>query len=181
MKNKRYTINILAIAMIFFSNPSWAHVIDIDTNSILSGFIHPLTGFDHLFTLFALGLLSLRQQPKDGYLLIILFLSGMGLGFALSKIMGSLLFMEELIGLSVVTLGVMFLFRRNLGNPAALAMIALFAIAHGYVHGIEVRGNSAQVLAGLFASSSLIILIPMVVFRQGFLRKKQMSNGIGFY
>ena len=165
MKNKYYMINTLAIIMLFFSNPSWAHMRNIDSNAILSGFIHPLTGFDHLFTLFALGLLSFRHYSKDKYLLALLFLGGMGGGFALSNITGSLLFVEEVIGLSVVALGIMLLFRRNLCNPAVLGVIVLFAIAHGYAHGIEVSGSSAQVLAGLLASSSLIILITILAFR----------------
>lgn len=179
MQNQKHFSLTLTIAMLFLPTLGWAHTGYTGSNALISGFSHPFTGFDHLFTLFALSLLTLRHQPKDRYLLAVLFLTGMGLGFALSTKINSLIFVEEVIALSVVTFGIMLLFRGNLRNPATLTLIVLFASAHGYAHGIEVSGNSAHVLAGLLASCSLIILITVLAFRQNSSGRSRIRNAFG--
>ena len=149
----------IALIMLLFPSMSWAHIGHIENNSFFSGFIHPLTGFDHLFTLLVLGGILLRYQSKKSHLLAILFLSGMSFGFVFSTVIGPLMLIEEIIGLSVAILGLIFLFRGNLHDSVMFALIVLFSSAHGYAHGLEVSGSAVQVLAGILASSSFLIPI----------------------
>lgn len=176
MKNHQYINYLLALSMLLLPTSSWAHTGLIDSHDLYTGFMHPLMGLDHLLTLFALGLLAVGYQPKVKYWLVSLFLGGIILGFALSDILSSLFFMEGIISLSVITLGVLLLFKGNLYTPLILSLVVIFACAHGYAHGIEITDNSVQSLTGLLASSTLIILMTMFVFQQDSQGRSKIAN-----
>ncbi|CAN7265079.1 HupE/UreJ family protein [Variovorax sp. LjRoot84] len=130
-------------------------------HGFMSGFLHPLTGFDHLAAMVAVGLwsaLTARRAWPD--------LLWAPLGFALMLLAGALLglagvqlpVVEPLIAASLLGLGLLVVTQRRLPALAAAALVGLFAVFHGVAHGQELAGESgaALTLAGMLAATVLL-------------------------
>lgn len=104
-----------------------------------SGFLHPLTGFDHLLAMFAIGLWAAQQQGKARFVVPATFVITMLLGGLLASNLGVWLpFLENAIAVSVLALGLLVALVLRPPLPLAMLATALFAINHGYAHGMEV-------------------------------------------
>lgn len=127
----------------------------------MSGFLHPLTGFDHLGAMVAVGLwsaLTARRAWPD--------LLWAPLGFALMLLVGALLGLagvqvpavEPMIAASLLVLGLLVVTQRRLPALAAAALVGSFAAFHGVAHGQELAGESgaAMTLAGMLAATVLL-------------------------
>ncbi|SDD94313.1 urease accessory protein [Variovorax sp. CF079] len=130
-------------------------------HGFMSGFLHPLTGFDHLAAMVAVGLwsaLTARRAWPD--------LLWAPLGFALMLLAGALLglagvqlpVVEPMIAASLLVLGLLVVTQRRLPALAAAALVGLFAVFHGVAHGQELAGESgaALTLAGMLAATVLL-------------------------
>lgn len=130
-------------------------------HGFMSGFLHPLTGFDHLGAMVAVGLwsaLTARRAWPD--------LLWAPLGFALMLLVGALLGLagvqvpavEPMIAASLLVLGLLVVTQRRLPALAAAALVGLFAVFHGIAHGQELAGESgaALTLAGMLAATVLL-------------------------
>ncbi|CAN7269865.1 MULTISPECIES: HupE/UreJ family protein [unclassified Variovorax] len=130
-------------------------------HGFMSGFLHPLTGFDHLAAMVAVGLwsaLTARRAWPD--------LLWAPLGFALMLLAGALLglagvqlpVVEPMIAASLLVLGLLVVTQRHLPALAAAALVGLFAVFHGVAHGQELAGESgaALTLAGMLAATVLL-------------------------
>ncbi|WP_019143385.1 HupE/UreJ family protein [Noviherbaspirillum massiliense] len=130
----------LAIALGLFPPLLWAH--PLHGTSTLEGFLHPLTGADHLLAMLGIGLWASQQQGRARWTIPASFVALMGLGalagfsaqmpsFVESGIVVSLLLLGAFIGIAL--------------RPSGLlgAMLAgVFAIFHGYAHGAEMPASA---------------------------------------
>lgn len=138
------------------------------SNSMLSGILHPLTGFDHLMLALGMGILFTQMHSfKKGFASL-----GIGLvaGFALSlSVSLNSTFIEFGILLSIVLLTLALMSRYfnhapKQSNEAAvntwhnLAIVGFGALAmfHGAAHAIEVPANSNT--AGFFIGMIVAML-----------------------
>jgi urease accessory protein len=130
-------------------------------HGFMSGFLHPLTGFDHLGAMVAVGLwsaLTARRAWPD--------LLWAPLGFALMLLVGALPGLagvqvpavEPMIAASLLVLGLLVVTQRRLPALAAAALVGSFAVFHGVAHGQELAGESgaAMTLAGMLAATVLL-------------------------
>ena len=130
-------------------------------HGFLAGFLHPLTGPDHLAAMVAVGLwsaLTARRAWPD--------LLWAPLGFALMLLAGALLGLagvqlpavEPMIAASLLVLGLLVVTQRRLPALAAAALVGAFAVFHGVAHGQELAGESgaALALAGMLAATVLL-------------------------
>jgi urease accessory protein len=130
-------------------------------HGFLSGFLHPLTGVDHLAAMVAVGLwsaLTARRAWPD--------LLWAPLGFALMLLAGALAGLagvqlpavEPMIAASLLVLGLLVVTQRRLPALAAAALVGVFAVFHGVAHGQELAGESgaALTLAGMLAATLLL-------------------------
>jgi len=126
-----------------------------------TGFMHPLTGTDHLAAMLAVGLwsaLTARRAWPD--------LLWAPLGFASMLLVGALVGLagvqvpavEPMIAASLLVLGLLVLTQRRLPPLAAGALVGVFALFHGAAHGYELAGESgaALTLAGMLAATVLL-------------------------
>jgi urease accessory protein len=105
---------------------------------ILSGFLHPLLGLDHLLAMLAVGILSAQIGGRALWTVPATFVGVMAIG-AFSGIFGiALPFVEYGITLSVLVLGIAILFGNRIPEWAALIAVAFFALFHGNAHGTEI-------------------------------------------
>lgn len=130
-------------------------------NSILSGLLHPILGFDHLMAMVAVGLLSIQLAGRHIYklpacfVLVLLLGAIAGLGkIPLPQVEGIISVSVFILGLSIVTGG-------RVGALIAYPIVAIFAFYHGHAHGAEIPSlaNPAAFIAGFMAASAILHLL----------------------
>ncbi|MFV0575958.1 MAG: HupE/UreJ family protein [Vibrio sp.] len=102
-----------------------------------SGWLHPLTGLDHLLAMIAVGAWSVQIGKKAVWIVpsafvCFMFLGGV-IGFEHVELPGT----EIGIALSVILLGFAICLRQKLPILVASFATGLFGIFHGYAHGYE--------------------------------------------
>ncbi|MDH6591180.1 urease accessory protein [Variovorax sp. TBS-050B] len=126
-----------------------------------AGFMHPLTGTDHLAAMVAVGLwsaLAARRAWPD-LLWAPLAFAGMLLAGALMGLTGvQLPAVEPMIAASLLVLGLLVAARIRLPAAAAMALVGVFAVFHGLAHGHELAGGhgAALTLAGMVTATLLL-------------------------
>jgi urease accessory protein len=148
---------------------------------LVTGLLHPFTGFDHLLAMMAVGLWAARLGNSATWLLPGLFpmVMAIGAGLALGGI--GLPMVEAMITISVIVLGVLALAGIRLPLVLSGALVSLFALAHGHAHGAElpVGGDAAAYAAGFIGSTVVLHLIGLFLgmFAQRRARLKVNASG----
>jgi urease accessory protein len=120
----------------------------------LDGFLHPVTGPDHLAAMLAVGCWSALTARRIW--LAPLAFAAMLLVGALMGLAGlGLPAMEPVIAASLLVLGLLVAARTQLPAAAAAALVGGFAIFHGVAHGAELAGdgNAWLPLAGMLLAT----------------------------
>ena len=112
------------------------------------GFVHPLSGVDHLLAMFAVGLWAAQLGGRALWAIPGAFLSVMILGGALGMAHFQVPFIEQGILLSVLILGVLIAAAVRLPLAVGAAIVGLFALCHGIAHGAEMPENAAGLSYG---------------------------------
>ncbi|HEX7864793.1 MAG TPA: HupE/UreJ family protein [Variovorax sp.] len=126
-----------------------------------TGFLHPLTGADHLAAMVAVGFwsaLAARRAWPD-LLWAPLAFAGMLLVGALMGLAGvQLPAVEPMIAASLLVLGLLVVTRVHLPAVAAMAVVGVFAVFHGVAHGHELASEdgAALTLAGMVCATVLL-------------------------
>lgn len=102
-----------------------------------AGFAHPFGGFDHLLAMVAVGIWGAFLGRPLIVLLPVIFPAVMALGGALGIVGVAVPPVEIGIALSVVVLGAMIALAVRAPIWLACALVAVFAVFHGYAHGQE--------------------------------------------
>lgn len=125
-----------------------------------AGFQHPFAGLDHLLAMVAVGIWGAFLGRPLIYALPMLFPSAMALGGGLAMAGVPAPPIEMGIGLSVLVLGAMIFSALRIHVAAACAIVAVFALFHGYAHGIELPAAADPVgySAGFVLSTGLLHL-----------------------
>ena len=124
---------LLALA----AGPALAHSGTGLAGGFASGVLHPLSGPDHLLAMVAVGLWGAFLGRPLIYILPMVFPAVMAIGGVLGMANVPLPPVEIGIAVSVLVLGGAIAFGLRAPIWAASAMVAVFAIFHGYAHGQE--------------------------------------------
>jgi urease accessory protein len=119
-----------------------------------TGFMHPLTGWDHLLVMLSLGIWAARR-PQQGWQLPVLFVSVMALFAALAMVWFPMTLAEVLVAASVLVMGGLLIAKIALSKGMQLSVVALMAAMHGYVHGAELGSNWSALAGMVLATASL--------------------------
>jgi urease accessory protein len=145
---------LLGVAASVLSGVAYAHPGHDLHAGFATGFMHPLTGWDHLLVMLSLGIWAARR-PQQGWQLPVLFVSVMALFAALAMVWLPMSLAEVLVAASVLVMGGLLIAKIALPKGMQLSVVALMAAMHGYVHGTEL-GSSWSALAGMvLATASL--------------------------
>lgn len=128
---------VLAAALAFSSGAAFAHEGAGVAAGFLSGFVHPLNGWDHVIAMVAVGLWGAFLGRPAIWVLPIVFPMVMAMGGALGVSGLPIPAVETGIALSAVVLGAMIAFAVRPPIWVAAAIVGSFAIFHGYAHGVE--------------------------------------------
>lgn len=104
---------------------------------LLAGMLHPLSGLDHIVAMVAVGLWAAQLGARAVLVLPVTFPLVMVLGGMLGAFGGPIPDIEVAIAISVIALGVLVAFSIRFSLAAAGALVAVFALCHGYAHGVE--------------------------------------------
>ncbi len=103
-----------------------------------NGFLHPLTGIDHLLAMLAVGVWSAQIGGKAIYIVPSCFLMMMVIGGIVGLQNVYLGNVEFMIALSVLLLGLAISINRKNSILIAGLGVAVFGFFHGFAHGSEV-------------------------------------------
>lgn len=144
--------NFTALLLLLAALPAYAHPGHTEAG-FMAGFVHPLTGLDHMLAMFAVGVWS-ATTARRVWLAPLSFAATLLLGALFAQGGLALPAVEPVIVASVLVLGLLTMARRRLPEFAAAALVALFALFHGAAHGQELSAASA--LAGMVAATALL-------------------------
>lgn len=137
----------VTIALVFAPSIAFAHP-GHGEHSLLSGFLHPFSGIDHLLAMTAVGLIAAQLGGRALWAVPTTFVAVMALGGMFGAAGLSLPFTETAIALSVLVFGLVILSGVTPPALAAMALVGVFAIFHGYAHGVEMPVNGSGMLYG---------------------------------
>jgi len=148
LEKRQNHIRLLFFLGIFILHPfsCWSHDGGDVAGGLLSGIMHPVTGLDHVVAMVAVGLWGAQLRGQAIWVLPVVFPVIMAIGGVLGVAGIQLIGIETLIAVSSIFLGLMVLTASKAKLLLAIAMVAFFAIFHGYAHGLELP-NSVQPLA----------------------------------
>ena len=124
----------------------------------IHGFMHPITGLDHILAMVTVGILAYQIGGRALWLVPTTFLAIMAAGGLLGVAGVSFYFVEPGIAASVVVLGIIVALALKPPVALAMALVAVFAVFHGYAHGIEapLDGSAAAYGAGFLVATALL-------------------------
>lgn len=131
----------VALPTAAFAHPGHAG----DTAGLLSGFLHPVGGIDHILAMVAVGVFAFVLGGRALFLVPLAFVGMMVAGFALGVSGIYLPFVELGIALSSIVIGAAAAWGKPMPVAAAMSLVGVFAIFHGHAHGAEMPANAAGV------------------------------------
>jgi urease accessory protein len=140
------------------ATPALAHTGVSPVDDLAHGFLHPLSGLDHMLAMVAVGLYAAHLGGRGLWLLPAAFVGAMLAGGLIGYAGVALPMVEPAIALSVVAMGAAIALGACLPTLAATVLVAAFAVAHGHAHGGE-GGVAAAFLpyaAGFVAATALL-------------------------
>ena len=155
-----FTLTIIFI-LPFFHIEANAHSLVSGYSGFGSGFSHPMLGLDHFLAMFGVGVWGAQMGGRRMWSLPMSFPLIMCIGalIAISKVFTFIL-VEQVIALSVMGLGFIIFVKWSPNELVAILIISIFALFHGYAHGIELpRANDPiSFISGFVLSTGLIHL-----------------------
>jgi urease accessory protein len=141
--------SLLTMALLAVPAIAGAHEETGQAAGLLSGFLHPISGFDHVVAMVAVGLWGAVLGAPAIWALPVAFPLVMALGGLLGLLGLPLPAVEVGIALSAIVLGVMVLAEVRPSLWVAAAIVAFFAIFHGHAHGAELPEGTSALLYSL--------------------------------
>lgn len=155
-------VRLIAIAALFsiISGAAEAHLGTGISGGFVSGFTHPILGWDHVVAMLAVGLWGAFLGRPAVWVLPVAFPLVMACGGALGVIGISLPAVETTIAVSAIVLGSMVAFAVRPPLLVAAAIVSAFAIFHGHAHGTELPGaaNPLAFSLGFVVATGLLHL-----------------------
>jgi urease accessory protein len=135
-----------------------AHIVKGEAIGFVSGFEHPISGFDHIIAMVAVGLWGAQLRAPAIWLLPLTFPLVMALGGFLGLIGVPLPGSELAIALSGVCLGASVLTEFRPPLWVAAMLVGMFGLFHGYAHGAELPpGQNAMLYSvGFIIATGLL-------------------------
>lgn len=128
-----------------------------------AGLGHPLTGWDHLLAMAAVGAWASVAGGRSRWLIPITFLATLVLGALLAQSGIMISGVEQAIAASILVLGLILGSGARLPMAAGLILTSGFALFHGLAHGAEVpaAGNGLSFGLGFVLTTALLHLAGM--------------------
>jgi urease accessory protein len=142
-----------------------AHIVKGEAIGFFSGFEHPISGFDHIIAMAAVGLWGAQLGAPAMWLLPVIFPLVMAFGGFLGLVGVPLPGSEIAIALSGVCLGAAVLAEFRPPLWVAAGMVGTFGLFHGYAHGHELPPGQNAILysVGFILATGLLHLTGIAI------------------
>lgn len=120
-----------------------------DVAGLASGFVHPLSGLDHLAAMLAVGLWAGLTAGRRAWIPVAAFMGFMSLGAVLGMTGIPLPGVEAGIAASLLVMGLLLVSLARLPVAVSTALVGAFALFHGHAHGAEMPSAATPLLYGL--------------------------------
>jgi urease accessory protein len=162
---------VAVLGAILAPTAAWAHVGAGSTSGFIHGFVHPVTGIDHVLAMIAVGMFAANLGGRALWAVPLTFVSVMAAGGALGVAGIGIPFVEAGIAVSVIVLGLAVALRWRGPVAAAMALVGVFAIFHGHAHGAEMPIDASGLEYGLgFVLATALLHIVGIVIDLGLAR-----------
>lgn len=155
----------VALAALTLATSALAHTAGAVSGGFLSGLSHPISGWDHVVAMVAVGLWGAFLGAPAIWLLPVVFPIVMAFGGALGILGMPIPSVEIGIALSAIVLG--FCVALALRPPLWIAavIVGVFAIFHGHAHGTELPGAvDAYAYASGFVIATGLLHVAGIMF-----------------
>lgn len=169
------SLRFIATALLISLNalPAFAHTGHDHVFGLTSGLVHPLTGLDHILAMVSVGVLAGFRGGRALWALPLCFLAFLAIGAGMALSFAPQTANEMLIALSLVVLGGLVAGSVRLPLAMVGALIAGFALAHGYGHGAELPDHASAmgyftgflVMTGLLHVAGIALSLPLAANR----------------
>ncbi len=135
-----------------------AHILPGTSHGMQDGFMHPLTGLDHLLAMFAVGLWAAQHRGRAVWMVPLTFVSVMVMG-GIMGVSGAYVPGAELgIAASLLALGALIATATRFKPGMSMLVVGFFALFHGYSHGHEMPAAVSAVSFSVgFVLSTLLL------------------------
>ncbi len=144
---------LFALALAVLSLPAFAHGGGDHHHGFLSGFLHPITGPDHLAAMLAVGVWS-AMATRRLWVAPVSFAALLLAGALLARAGVAFPAIEPMIAASLLVVGLLLAAQVKLPEAAGAVLVGAFALFHGAAHGQELAGGGA--LAGMVLGTALL-------------------------
>ena len=168
---KKLPFAVALIASLAAAEPAFAHHVmggrmaSTFAEGLLSGLGHPVIGIDHFAAVVAIGCIAAARN--NGAALVIGYIVAMICGVGLHLLGANVPAAELLVALTVLGLGAIVVWRRDMPVGAALTLFALVGLIHGYALGESIYGAERSpllaYLLGLAVIQSAVALAAMTI------------------
>ena len=162
---------VLSTLLVGFSNVAFAHPghesVGSGFASAYTGFMHPLTGWDHLLVMLAIGIWASKLGGKARWQLPLTFLASMTIGAIMGLAGITFSGVETAIAASVMAMGLLLAINLPIPAISRIGIVAVFAVFHGLAHGVELHSpQSYAALAGMLIATALLHSIGLLLASQ---------------
>lgn len=156
----RLSPNIAALALLLWAGTAAAHTGDAAGAGFVTGFMHPVLGWDHVAAMVAVGLWGAFLGAPAIWVLPVAFPLVMALGGALGVAGFPLPGIETGIAASALVIGLAVALALRPPIWIAAVIVAVFAIFHGHAHGAEMpeAANPVAFAAGFVIATGMLHL-----------------------
>jgi len=158
MRRSFKLLSLAAVATVGFSTAALAHVGDHSHMSFTEGLLHPFSGLDHVLAMVAVGLWASQLGGRALWLLPLTFPAVMAVGAALGLSGVTLPWVEIGIAGSVMVLGAVVALALRPSLAISIPLIGVFALLHGYSHGVELPATASVLGYGVGFSVATLVL-----------------------
>lgn len=164
-RNRVVVPAIIATFLLCTATPAAAHSAEGLSGGFFAGFLHPVSGFDHVLAMVAVGLWgAFLGRPLIG-LLPVIFPTVMAFGGVLGMMGAAMAPVEIGIAVSVLALGTAVALRWRAPIWIASLAVGIFAVFHGYAHGAELPSMADPVAfsAGFVVATGMLHVLGIVI------------------
>lgn len=149
---------VLLLLAMLASTAAQAH------SGVQAGWLHPLSGVDHLLAMIAIGAWSCQMGGRAIWIVPSAFVASMLFGGILGFEQIDLPGVEIGIVLSVILLGLAIALKKTFPVVIASLGVGIFGMFHGYAHGYEmpVMDNKLAYSAGFLSTTAFLHVVGAV-------------------
>jgi urease accessory protein len=158
MKSK-FSTPLSVVLFLVAASAAQAHPAAAQVVGVASGFFHPLSGWDHLLAIVAIGLWAAQLCGRASWRVATVFVSVMALSAVAGHFTGVVPGIDPGIAASVLVLGLLLATATRVPPAASVTLAAIFAGFHGFAHGAEMPAATGGLAygAGFLAATALLL------------------------